>query len=593
MKGDAQFYKYIPLSLIMFKEKIIFLLSDVTKLPKEKVELLLEIPPEQTWGDYAFPCFVLADPKNYDDMWKDVEKDFFTKKSPVEIASHLKDILIQKIKKIAELEKIETKGPYLNFFVDKKALTKNVLEKMHQDYGKGNKKGKIMVEFCHANTHKAFHIGHTRNIAIGESICRILENAGYKVIRVNYQGDVGMHVAKTLWGYMNLKKLNLSAPKKDEGKWLGIVYAKASKAAEDEQTKKEINEINQKLYAGDKKLLEIWKKTRQWSIDYFEKEVYPDFDVTFDRFYFESEVEKKGIEMAKKLLKKDIAKMSDGAIIMDFTKENLGIFLLLKSDGTPLYSTKDLYLAELQHDEYNPDVILHIVGSEQKLYFKQLIKTIELFNPKLAKKEQHISYELVNLPTGKMKSREGKVILYDDTREKIKELVRKEIKKRDVKISDKELEKRTRGISLGAIKYAMLSQSTNKTIIFNEQEIMNFEGETGPYLQYSYARASSILKKSKLKPKHTIPQALSSQEISLIKKIADFPHEIKRSEEKLDPSFIAHYAFILAQTFNEFYHASKVIGTPQEAFRLKLVDAFRTTIKNALYLLGIEVMEEM
>jgi arginyl-tRNA synthetase len=420
-----------------------------------------------------------------------------------------------------------------------------------------------------------------------------LEHEGYKVIRANYQGDVGMHVAKTIWGVMNLKELGLEMPKENQGKWLGVVYAKASEASENEEIKKEINEINKKLYAGDKKLVELWKKTRQWSIDYFEKEVYPDFDVTFDRFYFESEVEKKGVEMAKKLLKENIAKMSEGAIIIDFKKENLGVFLILKSDQTPLYSTKDLYLAELQHQEYNPDKILHIVGSEQNLYFKQLIKTIQLFNPKLAQKEKHISYELVNLPTGKMKSREGKVILYDDTRDKIKELVKAEILKRNKNIQKKELDFRVRNITLGAIKYALLSQAATKTIIFNEEEITNFEGETGPYLQYSYARASSILRKAKLKPKLQIPKELSLFEIALIKKIADFPEELKKAAEKCDPSFIAHYAYHLSQVFNEFYHATKVIGSKEEQFRLKLVEAFRTTLKNALALLGIEVMEEM
>ncbi|MEN9625993.1 MAG: hypothetical protein RL557_321 [archaeon] len=577
----------------MFKEKIVTILEETTKLPKEKINALLEVPPTSDLGDYSFPCFFLSNPKNYDDMWKDVEKDFFIEKSPIEIAQHLKDLLSTRIKKIPQIENIQTKGPYLNFFVNKKLLAKYILDNMHESYGKGKKKGKIMVEYCHANTHKAFHVGHTRNIALGESICRILENAGYKVVRANYQGDVGMHVAKTLWGFMNLKKLNLEMPKKDQGKWLGIVYAKASAAAEDETIKKEINEINQRLYAGDKKLSELWKKTRQWSIDYFETEVYPDFDVHFDRFYFESEVEKTGIQMAKKLLKNNVAQLSEGAIIMDLEKYNLGIFLILKSDETPLYSTKDLYLAELMDKEHNPERILHIVGSEQKFYFQQLFKTLELFNPKNAKKQQHISYELVNLPTGKMKSREGKVILYDDTRDKIKELVKKELLKRNKELKQKELEEKTKKITLGAIKYAMLSQSTHKTIIFNEQDVTNFDGDTGPYLQYAYARASSIMKKSKKKAKHTIPQELTEKEAALIKKIAQFLIEIKRAEEKLDPSIIAHYAYHLAQLFNEFYHTTKVIDSEEEAFRLKLVDAFRTTMKNALYLLGIEVMDEM
>jgi len=392
----TKFYKLLLSDKCMFKEIIKELLVEETKLHPSEVEKLLQTPPDLTLGDYAFPCFQFCDPKQDDELWQNVEKDFFIKKNPTDIARHFTDKLNDK-KLPKEIEKVEAKGPYVNFFVNKKILAQTVL-KINNNYGRGNAKQKILVEYCHANTHKAFHIGHTRNIALGESVCRILQRQGNTVVRTNYQGDVGMHVAKTLWGMQHLKELGLTIPKENKGNWLGIVYAKAAQAAKDESTAKEINLINQKLYAGDKVLKKIWEETRQWSIDYFHEIVYPDFQVTFDKFYFESEVEKEGVEIAKELLQKGIAKKSKGAIIMDLKKYNLDIFLILKSDETPLYATKDLYLAEVQNKE-KPDKILHIVGSEQTFYFKQLIKTLELTKPKIGQKEQHLSYELVNLPT--------------------------------------------------------------------------------------------------------------------------------------------------------------------------------------------------
>ena len=558
-----------------------------TALKKDDILNIIEIPPSPELGDYAFPCFILA-------------KEM--KKSPVDIATGLATE-IKPGKAHKDISGIKAAGPYLNFFLDKKIMVEQAINKILKEkekFGKAKeaKKGKVMVEFCHANTHKAFHIGHTRNISLGESISRILESRGFKVIRANYQGDIGMHVAKTLWGMLNLKKLGLKEPENEKGKWLGIVYAKASQAAKNEKTAEEINKINQELYSGDKKLSDLWKKTRKWSIDYFEKVIYPDFDAKFDRFYFESEVEKEGVKIAKKLLGDKIAKLSEGAIIMDFEKQGLGVFILLKSDGTPLYSTKDLELAELQDKEYKPDRILHIVASEQNLYFSQLIKTIHSYNGKLAEKEEHISYELVILPTGKMASREGNVILYDDTLEEIKGLVKAEITKRDKGINSTELEKRAKKISLGAIKYSMLKQSPNKTIVFNEEEITRFEGDTGPYLQYSYARASSILKKAKISEisiKSIKISSLELHEIELARKLYQLPNVIEGACRQLNPSSIANYSFELARLFSEFYHACPVIHSSKEVQnqRLALVQSFRIVMKNALWLLGIDAIEEM
>lgn len=557
------------------KDSILKAIKEFLEIDLKKEYIILE-KPKPMFGDYAFPCFSLA-------------KAF--KKNAVEIAKEI----AARIKPTKEIEKIVAVQGYVNFFINKKIMVEEILKeilKKKERFGDGSCKEKIMVEFCHANTHKAFHIGHVRNICLGESISRILEKKGVKVIRANYQGDIGMHVAKTLWGLLNLKKLNLKIPKKNKGSWLGIVYAKANQAAENKKIEEEINEINRKLYARDKKIMKLWKKTRQWSLDYFKKTIYPDFNVKFDRFYFESEVERKGIEIVKKLLEKGIAKKSEGAIVIDLKKFGLGIFVLLRSDGLPLYSTKDLYLAELQNKEYNPDKILHIVGSEQNFYFKQLIKTLEIIAPEIAKKEKHISYELVILPSGKMASREGTVVLYENVLKKLIELAKKEIKKR-AKLNRKELEKRAKKIALSAIKYAMLSQSMEKVIVFNENEIMKFEGNTGPYLLYTYARASSILRKSGKKRIKFKIKSLKEQEINLAKELWNFLETIERAKTQIDPSIIANYCYKLAQTFNEFYHACPVLKSEEKEQRLAIVQATRIILKESLRLLGIETLEKM
>ncbi len=549
-----------------FKEEI------VKELKKEvNADINLEVPPEYKLGDYAFPCFSLS--KTY-------------KKDPKIIALELS----KKIK--SKYFYAEANGPYVNFFLSRKLFAEKQIKEILEGIKIKPKNKKILVEYCHANTHKAFHIGHTRNICFGESMSRILEYTGNKIIRANYQGDIGMHVAKTIYGLLNLKKLKLKKPVKNKGKWIGLVYAAASNlVSNNEDVAKEVNEINQKLYAGDKELIKIWKESRKWSIDYFEKTVYPDFNVKFDRFYFESEVEKHGIKIVKKLKDAGHAKLSDGAIIVDLNNYNLGIFLILKSDGTALYSTKDLALAELQEKEFKPDMIVHIVGSEQNLYFKQLFKTLELYNKKIADKEKHLSYELVILPTGKMSSREGKVVLYDDTLNEMTECAEKEIKSRD-KVNEKELNRRAKIIALAAIKYAMLSQNAKKVIVFEQEKSISFEGDTGPYLLYSYARAGSILRKDKKKYKFKVGD-INDPEYLVINKLSKFKEVIEKASEQMDPSIVANYAFELCKLFNEFYHSSQVIGSGREEFLIYLTKAFNNILGKALYLLGIETLEKM
>ncbi len=556
----------------MFRQKIISLLAKQTSMKKKEVESLLETPPSQDLGDFAFPCFALSKK---------------LKKSPNQIAQDLS----KEIKMSKEIEKIQATGPYLNFFVDRQELAKEII-KINRNYGKEKQSGKVMIEYSQPNTHKAFHVGHIRGTSLGESLARILEYLGKKVIRANYSGDTGMHIAKWIWCYLNYhadEKLS------DEESWIASIYVDAVKRLEDnEKFQEEVNEINKKIEnKSDKKINELWKKTRQLSIKSWDK-IYEELGTKFDRHYFESEFEVSGKQISQELVKKGIAEISDEATIIKLEKYNLGIWILLRRDGTVLYPAKDIALAKKKLDEQNLDEFIIISGDEQNLHFKQLLKTLELMKFPKKDKFKHIGFGMVRLPGGKMSSRTGNNILYSNFKEGVAEFAKKSILKKWKNLNKKELETRALKIAIASMKYSMLSQDANRIIIFDKEKALEFEGNTGPYLQYSYARASSILRKAKkTSSKLIIPKQLNKSEIQLLTIISKFPETVEKAGGELSPSLIANYSYELAKSFNEFYHACRVIGDKNEGFRLKLIQSFRITLKNSLYLLGIDVMEEM
>ncbi|MBU0615951.1 MAG: arginine--tRNA ligase [Nanoarchaeota archaeon] len=538
-------------------------------------DLNLEIPPDTSLGDFAFPCFSLA--KVY-------------KKAPQQIAEELG----KKIQLNEFIDKIEVKGPYLNFFIHKQGIAEDTIKKVLKEkdcYGSSKpNKDKIMVEFSQANTHKAFHVGHIRGTSLGESLARILEFQGYKVTRANYQGDTGMHVAKWIWCY---KRFHSKEDIKKDEAWFAKIYVDAiQRLAKDETLQAEVDKINQALdEKSDKDLLALWKNTRKICLESLES-IYKDLGARFDRYFFESQLEEDAKKIVKKLLEKNIAEISDDATIIKFKDEHLGVWVLLRKDGTVLYSAKDIALAARKFDEFKIDTSIYVVGKEQEHHFMQLFKTLELMRFKQAKNCRYVPVSLVKLPWGKMSSRTGDNILYSAFKDELIEYAKQVIKKRFPELDKKELDKRALAISIASMKYSMLKQNPNKEIVFNKEEAMRFEGDTGPYLQYSYARASSIVRKSKSGTRYQIPN-LSDQEASLIKFIQEFPSEAEKAAAALNPALVANYAYRLCQLFNEFYVNCKVIGTDEEPFRLALVEIFRITLKNSLNLLGILPLEEM
>jgi len=534
-------------------------------------------------------------------------------------------------KKFSEIvEKIEVAGPgFINFFLSKKYLTENLQEilKTGERYGTSEiEKGKkVMVEFAHPNTHKAFHIGHLRNITTGESLSRILAAAGNEVIRVNYQGDVGLHIAKALWGIRDLG-LTDDGTAISRAEFLGKAYAHGSKNFEEnEDAKKQVIELNKRIYNKDDfEINDLYQKTRQWSLDYFNS-IYDRVYTKFDRLYFESEVFDRGLQLAKEALENGILERSDGAIVFPGEKYGLHTRVFVSSEGNPTYEAKDLGLAEIQLKEFSPDLIAHVVASEQAGYFQVLFKALELINPETIGREKHIVYGWVRLKEGKMSSRLGNVMLGENLIDEAKAKIQKAYKTQN---------ETAEMIAVGAVKYSFLRTGTEQEIAFDLDESIALEGNSGPYLQYTYARVQSVLAKvrtqdSKLKTVTKNPKTnkslkdiscgsefldlsyqLNEAESQILRVLVHFPEIVAEAGEKYSPNLICNYLYDLAQKFNSFYAKHKIIAeeniehsaynTQQtkdnlaiEQFRIALTAATSAVLKNGLKLLGIQAPERM
>ncbi len=550
-------------------------------------EVPLEIPPDLSLGDYALPCFRYAQQK---------------KDSPQRIAESLN----KKIDVSGEplIERIEVMGGYLNFFVNRdRFANETVKSALKEGFGTGKEDEKVMVEYSQVNTHKAFHVGHLRGTLLGSSLIKLLRFAGFTVISANYQGDIGAHVAKCIW-YLT-KHHKGEYPKSKRGRWLGQIYQKANAmignatGEKQEKYKKEVSVVLQKLESGDSELTKLWKQTRQWSLDDFE-DLYKLIGVKFDVYFFESQMEKPGKDIVESLKEKGLAETSEGALVIDLEKYKLGTWLLLKSDGTALYSTKDLALAKVKFEEYKIDRSVYVVGSEQKLYFQQLFKTLELMGFKQAKKCYHLPYDLVMLEGGKISSREGELILAEDFVGDVIETAAKEVKKRHEDWGEEQVEKAARSIALAGIKFSMLSIDSYKSMIFNLEKALDFEGETGPYLQYAHARICSIEEKynemhgKDFKPANKI-SCHHESEFKLARMISAFPGTVRAAASGYRPQNIANYLIALAQTFSEFYHACPVLKEKDEVMkaRMTLCVATRKVLADGLGLMGIDAPRKM
>ncbi len=562
------------------KEAVIKLLKKALKekkikLKDEEIERLIESPPSPHMGDYAFPCFFLAER---------------LKQEPHQIALELRGEIGDP--SATDFDDVQTKGGYINFFLDRKNLARKVIFESITNkakFGRGDigKRKKVVVEFSSPNVAKPFGIGHLRSTIIGNALANICEFEGFKVIRLNYPGDWGTQFGKLLLGYEKFgseKKLQ-----RNPIKHLYDVYVKVGTAKKYE---KGAREWFKKMEDGDRKTLMLWKLFKNFSLKDF-KRIYKIFGIKFDVISGESEYNKKMKKVIQELKDKKLLRKSEGAYAVNLKKYGLGMVLIQKTDGATLYATRDITAAIDRYKKYKFDTMIYEVGQEQKLYFQQLFKVLELMGYEWAKNCIHVDHGFYLDKDGKkFATRKGKTVFMEDILDKTIDLAKKGIKKRVSRISKDELEKRALKIAISAIFYGDLKNNRQSNVIFNIKKFVSFEGDTGPYILYSYARASSILEKTTNKDKFEVPD-LESEEVALVKKLSQFPDVVLDSYNSLNPSLIANYSYQLAQIFNEFYHNCKVIGSEQEAFRLALIQAFRQIPKNSLGLLGISVLEKM
>jgi arginyl-tRNA synthetase len=557
------------------------------ELTEAELASFLEQPPKQEMGDWALPCFRLAKQ---------------LKKSPDRIAAELQQKLVAK--KIPEIEKIEALGGYLNFFVQKKALAESVLKTiLQQKQGFGDSlvgKGKrAMVEYSGPNTNKPLHIGHLRNQSIGMALIRCLEANGYKVVKANILNNRGVAVCKSMLAYQKWGKGETpESTKKKPDHFVGDWYVRFSEEAKQQPgLENEVREMLQQWEKGDKKVRALWKKMDSWELKGLH-ETYQLFGSEFDVEYKESDFYDKATPWIEKGLEKGVLEReADGSVVARLEKHGLSDKIVLRSDGTSIYLTQDLALTPAKFNGYKLDKAYWVVATEQDLYFRQLFKIFELLGEPWAKNCVHVSYGLVMLPSGRLKSREGKTADADDLIAEMKKLALEEIKKRHEGLPAKETEKRALAIALAGIKFFLLKTEVQKNVLFNPEESLSFEGETGPYVLYSYARAKSILRKiGKEKKRVTDFSVLqSSHEKRILNLLQQFPEIVQQAPNNFSLHSVAQFLLELSAAFNSFYHELPVLQADEKTRvgRLALVEAVAIVLQKGLRLLDIHALEQM
>jgi len=518
------------------------------------------------------------------------------KKKPLEVAGEIAEAIKTSAPK-GLFEKVEIAPPgFINFWLTNDAwggaFTKLASDK-HCGVPQVMKGKTVMVEFTDPNPFKLFHIGHLMSNTIGESFCRLYDAVGAKVIRANYQGDVGLHVAKAIWelknqGLMEVSDIQASA----------VAYAVGTKKLEeDPKVRAEVIEINKKIYdKSDPEINRLYESGKKASLEYFET-IYRRLGTKFDHYFFESEVGGEGKELVLK--HKGVFDESDGAVVFRGEKYGLHTRVFLNSEGLPTYEAKELGLNKKKFEFYHPDLSIIVTGNEITEYFKVLKKAMELVLPEVAEKTHHVPHGMMRLASGKMSSRTGDVVtaesLIDQTKEKLKE---RESERGN--LSDTEREATREQIAVGAIKYSILKQHPGQDIVFDFEKSLSVEGDSGPYVQYSYARLRSILRKAQeagYKGNKAGISALDSEaEQALIRKLVQFPDAVEICAQVLASSHLAKYLFELANLANRFYETAPVLKEENEkrrSARLFLAETTAAVLEKGLSLLGIRAPEKV
>jgi arginyl-tRNA synthetase len=487
---------------------------------------------------------------------------------------------------IAGVAKIEIAGAgFINFYLTSQAVAKSLEEARADEKWGANKNlagKKIMVEYTDPNPFKEFHIGHLMSNAIGESISRLLQFSGAEVKRANYQGDVGPHVAKAMWG---IAKLGVNPSDAID---LGKAYAAGAQAYEsDVAAKAEIDSINAKIYdKSDARLNDLYATGRKASLEHFE-EIYALLGTKFDYYFFESATAPKGLEIVK--ANSNIFTESDGAIVYKGEQDGLHTRVFVTSKGLPTYEAKELGLAKLKAETYSSDISITVTANEQSDYFMVMLAAMKRVMPEVAKKIRHVSHGMMRLPSGKMSSRTGDVI----TGESLLLDLTEAAKVRAAESRAENAEDLAQAVAVAAIKYQILKQTSGKDIVFDRDRALSLEGDSGPYLQYAHARAYAVVEKAG--EQGVVPQLdPKTPPTELMRFLSRFPDIVEYAADKLEPHLLATYLLELSGLFNSWYAQVHILdGTPDAAHKVAVVDAVRRTLKNGLWVLGIPAPEKM
>jgi len=599
-----------------WKEKIACAVNEILNDAgiNEKIsedQIIAELPPNREMGDLGFPMFSFAK---------------ILKKGPPQIAQ----MLAEKLNKVSGGEKIEVQGPYLNIKMDRGKTAEEILKIFFSEnpsndlknfsFGRPQtlKEQKVMVEFSSPNTNKPLHLGHLRNDVLGESISRIIKACGAEVRKVCIINDRGIHICKSMLAY---KEQGQGATPESEkiksdhfvGKWYVCFSKELKKEAEELKNQgvkkeeadnqapvmKKAQEMLRKWEAGDIETMELWKKMNNWAIEGMKK-TYERTGISFDKYDFESNTYMLGKDEVLKGLEKGIFfRQENGAVAVDLTEEKLDKKILLRSDGTSIYITQDFGTAISRHKEWQFDKLIYVVGSEQQYHFKVLFILLEKLGFAWAKNLHHLSYGMVNLPEGKMKSREGTVVDADDLIDSLRDMALAEIREKGREEDVGEPEEVAEKIALGALHYFLLQTNPVKDMLFDPKESLSFTGNTGPYLQYMGARISSMLRKNKEKENNNVIDfslLVSDPEWELIKILAEYPQTVSDAASSLDPSHLAGFLYELSKAFSRFYHECPILSCEDQSLskaRLELSRAVMLILKDAFHLVCIPFLEIM
>lgn len=586
-----------------------------------EAEVKLEVPDIPEYGDFALPCFQFA-------------KSF--RKSPQVISTEIKSALQEK--NTDYIQEMITVGPYLNFKIKKPFLFSEVFNKItRENINYGNTRlgegQTVMVEFSSPNTNKPLHLGHIRNNLLGDSVSRIFKACSYKVIKANLLNDRGIHICKAMvawkkWGngeipessgikgdhlvgkYYVIFEQKLKAEQDDFIAGKGIDFASIDDREKDKFIEeqfypesvllREARETLIKWENGDTETIELWKKLNKWVVEGF-NQTYASMGIEFDKFYYESETYKLGKEYVLNGLKSGACyQKEDGSVWIKLPQKGFGNDkLLLRKDGTSVYMTQDIGTAFLKFNDYHMENSIYVVGSEQDYHFQVLFKSLELLGFEKYKGCYHLSYGMISLPEGRMKSREGKVVDADDLILEMKDKAKEEILKRNRPFSDEELDKISEIVALGAIKFYILQFSAKTDFTFDPNASIDFNGKTGPYIQYSHARISSLLRTlDDVEISNPDFSKLDSPEdFALVRILEQFPYIIEKACENYNTSILAEYLYEVASTFNSFYSKSdnriKEMEPELQKPKLALANTCKIVLNNGLELLGITAPEQM